>query len=177
MSKFSVTEFRQRLRPLTRQMAAMEGLERGEYSIEIDQRLVPVSSPVLPAEADLVAEGDDLFDHLRVDDRKSYLDQAGLLEHGAVVHVRVYRLDRSWGVGHDPEVELRNVFMAWMGTPEQDARIVSAPALRTYEDLVGAVEAVASEDDWSEFTQGETLPPADDAFERFSEERDAWLVG
>lgn len=137
MSKFSVTEFRQRLRPLTRRCAAMEGLFQGEYSIEIDQRMVPVSMPVLPATDDgFIDPKDDLVDHLRVDDRKSYLDQAGLLEHGAVVHVRVYRLDRSWGVGHDPEIELRNVFMVWMGTPEQDARIVSAPALRTYEELI-----------------------------------------
>ena len=162
---FTLTEFRQRLRPLARQCAAMEGLLPGEFKIEVDERLVPVWSLVLPAEADLVAPGDDLVESWRVSDPKRILAGAGLLGHGAVVHVRVYDTG-EWG-------ELRNVFMVWMGTPEQDARMVSAPALRTYEDLVG----LDAGDDWSEFTQGETLPPADDAYERFTEERDAWLVG
>ena len=158
---FTLTEFRQRLRPLARQCAAMEGLLPGEFKIEGDERLVPVWSLVLPAEADLVAPGDDLVESWRVSDPKRILAKAGLLEYGAVVHVRVYDTG-EWS-------ELRNVFMVWMGTPEQDARIVAAPALRTYEDLVGS--------DWSEFTQGEALPPADDAYERFTEERDAWLAG
>ena len=106
----------------------MEGLLPGEFKIEVDERLVPVYSPVLPAEADLVAPGDDLVENWRVSDSKATLDRAGLLGHGAVVHVRVYDT-AEWG-------ELRNVFMVWMGTPEHDARIVSAPALRSYEQLV-----------------------------------------
>ena len=165
---FTVTEFRQRLRPLARQCAAMEGLLPGEFKIELDERLVPVYWPVLPFwESDLVAQGDDLAGHLRVSDSKATLDRAGLLGHGAVVHVRVYDTG-EWG-------ELRNVFMVWMGTPEQDARIVSAPALRTYEDLL--LDFVIANADWSEFTQGEALPPADDAYERFTEERDAGMLG
>ena len=130
MSKFSVTEFRQRLRPLTRRCAAMEGLVQGQYSIELQERYMPLSILELPeTDEGFIHPDDDLKDFARIDDRKEWLASAGLLDHGALVHVAVNETG-EWGG------ELRNVFIVWMGTPEQDARIVSAPALRTYEELI-----------------------------------------
>ena len=124
--QFTLTEFHNRIRPLARRCAQMEGINRAAF--EIDIRLIPVATNELPTRDEAFPEGDDLDGHLRINDKKGYLQKAGVLQHGAVVHLRVYDMG-EWG-------ELRNVFTLWMGTPEADAIIIDAPAFEADVNLI-----------------------------------------
>ena len=104
----------------------MEGINRAAF--EIDIRLIPVATNELPTRDEAFPEGDDLDGHLRINDRKGSLQKAGVLQHGAVVHLRVYDMG-EWG-------ELRNVFTLWMGTPDRDALIIDAPAFEADVNLI-----------------------------------------
>jgi len=118
-NEFTLKEFRQRIRSAARRCAALEGLGLGEYKVEIDCRTIPVATPELPTYAEAFPEGDDLNYEMSIKDRGAFLRAAGVVQHGACVHVRIYET-REWQ-------ELRNVFVVWMGTPDVEPLIINAP--------------------------------------------------
>ena len=118
-NQFTATDFRNRIRPIARRCAQMEGVHNVRF--EIDCRTIPVATPELPTHAEAFPEGDDLNYEMSFNDPKRFLEAAGVLDHGAVVHLRVSTTG-DWG-------ELRNVFTIWMGTPDADAVIIHAPGL------------------------------------------------
>lgn len=125
-NQFTVTEFRNRIRPIAWRCAQMEGVHNVRF--EIDCRTIPVATPELPTHAEAFPEGDDLSYEMSFNDPKRFLEAAGVLQHGAVVHLRVSTTG-DWG-------ELRNVFTIWMGTPDADAVIIHAPGFTPDVELV-----------------------------------------
>lgn len=117
--QFTLTEFRHRIRWAGRRCAQMEGI--GNPRFEVDCRTIPVATPELPTHAEAWPEGDDLNYEMSIRDPKRFLEAAGVLQHGACVHLRVSTTG-DWG-------ELVNVFVIWMGTPDADPVIISAPGL------------------------------------------------
>ena len=122
-NQFTLTKFRNRIRPIAQRCARMEGVDAPSF--EIDWRMIPVATPKLPTHAEAFPEGDDLYSHMKISDKKRHLEEAGVLRHGAVVHLRVYTTG-EWG-------ELRNVFTLWMGTPDADPVIIDAPGIPGFE--------------------------------------------
>ncbi len=118
-NEFTLKEFRQRIRSAARRCAALEGLRLGEYKVEIDCRTIPVATPEIPTHAEAWPEGDDLNYSMSIKDRGAFLREAGVVQHGACVHVRISTTG-DWG-------ELVNVFVVWMGTPDADPLIIDAP--------------------------------------------------
>ncbi len=97
----------------------MEGLTFGQYSVEIDERTVPVCTPHLPTEDEAFPPDDDLDHSMSPNTKAAWLRASGLLRHGACVHVRIATTG-DWG-------ELVNIFVVWMGTPTEQPAIISAP--------------------------------------------------
>ncbi len=124
--QFTLTEFHNRIRPIARRCAQIESV--GNPRFEIDCRTIPVATPELPTRAEAFPEGDDLNYEMAINDPKRFLEAAGVLQPGAVVHLRVHSTG-DWG-------ELRNVFTLWMGTPDADAVIIDAPGETPDVDLI-----------------------------------------
>lgn len=127
-NEFSAAEYRRRISAAARRCAEMERL-RGGYRIETDIRVVPVAYPHIPTYAEAWPEGDDLYDHITPKYDVESLREAGHLQHGACIHVRISTTGR-YG-------ELVNVFVVWTGTPDCEPLIIDAPCHEADVVLVG----------------------------------------
>ena len=115
-NQFTVTEFRARISSVAQRCA--RDLDVTNPRFEIDRRVIPVATPNIPTDAEVWPEGDDLADFMMISDKKRYLEEAGVLQHGACVHLRI----STTGM----QGELKNVYVIWMGTPDHEPLIVDA---------------------------------------------------
>ena len=122
VQEFGITEFRRRIRAISKVIRSSDGEVAVNSMMEIDKRTKPVAYPHLPTIREAFPSGDDLDEFMTLNDHKKWLSQAGVMQHGAVVHLRFHHT-RPWGMH-----ELINIFTVWMGTPDQEPVLIHAPA-------------------------------------------------
>ena len=122
--EFTVTEWRKRIRTLIEYIHCVDGAKGGR--VELQERVIPVAYDHFPSGEELWPEGDDLESWGKISDPKRVLQRAGHLRHGACIHVQTYR--PGW------DGELHNIYIVWMGTPDQPAELADAPGLKRLDD-------------------------------------------
>jgi hypothetical protein len=120
---FGITEFRRRIREIGKVVRSVDSIPVNSV-VEIHQRVRPVAYMHRPTDVEAFPPNDDLVEYMTPNDNAKWLSEAGVMQHGAVVHV-AYSHAGTWGMH-----ELINVFTVWMGTPTEEPVIINAPACR-----------------------------------------------
>lgn len=124
VKEFGITEFKRRIRAVSKVIRAIDPCVAVNSMVEIGTRTMPVATPQRPTLNEAFPGGDDLDGFVTLNNDKTYLRSAGLLQHGAIAHI-YYSYPRPWGMH-----ELINVFTVWMGTPDEEPILIDAPACK-----------------------------------------------
>lgn len=122
VQEFGITEFKRRIRLASKVIRTVDPSVRVNSAVELGSRVIPVTTPRRPTVSEAFPAGDDLVDYLTLNDDKKWLSEAGMMQHGAVVHV-YFSNPHPWGFK-----ELVNVFTVWVGTPDEEPVLIDAPA-------------------------------------------------